>query len=168
MTLHKLLCCANDPLPGGEQTQPAIFSASQSFSFTFLWRNVHFPLKACGRSPLRPTEKGIVCLCAHLQEQSLGGDVSVKLASLWLVKAAHPTRLRCFLWANGGRSCHSARVSFNSDYAYALSLQKPPLLLINDTLKENHSNTPLPAHRNLKKKKAIKNLTLQMLGSNES
>lgn len=94
----------------------------------------------------------IVCLCAHLQEQSLGGDVSVKLASLWLVKAAHPTRLRCFLWANGGRSCHSARVSFNSDYAYALSLQKPPLLLINDTLKENHSNTPLPAHRKKKKR----------------
>lgn len=106
----------------------------------------------------------IVRLCAPLQERSLGGDVSVKLASLWLVKAAHPTRLRCFLWANGGRSCQS--VSFNSDYAYALSLQKPPLLLINDTLKENHTTTPLPVDQTLKK--TIKNFTQQILGSNES
>lgn len=89
---------------------------------------------------------GIVCLCvrAHLQEHNLGGDVSVKLASLWLVEAAHPTRLRCFLWACGGRSCHSSQVSFNSDYSLAFSLWKPPLLLINDTLKEIHSNAPLP------------------------
>ncbi len=86
-------------------------------------------------------------VCAHLQEQSLGGDVSVSLALLWLVEAAHPTRLRCFLWASGGRSCHCAQVS---DYTHALSLQKPPLLLINDTLKESHSHTPLPAHRNFK------------------
>lgn len=132
--------------------------APHIFSFKFFF---HISLKKCSFSSqgmwLISSQTnwnvGIVCLCAHLQEQSLGGDVSVKLASLWLVKAAHPTRLRCFLWANGGRSCHSARVSFNSDYSYALSLQKPPLLLINDALKENHSNTPLPTHRNFKKKK---------------
>lgn len=154
MTLHKLLCCTNGPLPRGVSTPPkvcddrkvhrdAIFSSSKSnfFEEMFIFHSRH--LAGLHSDQLKCWNS----VCAHLQEQSLGGDVSVSLALLSLVEAAHPTRLRCFLWASGGRSCHCAQVS---DYTDALSLQKPPLLLINDTLKESHSHTPLHAHRNFK------------------
>lgn len=154
MTLHKLLCCTNGLLPGGERSPWSLCQQDSakgchifSFQKSLLWRNVPLKKKKNKTDLLLDQLKCRNSVCAHLQEQSLGGDVSVSLALLWLVEAAHPTRLRGFLWASGGRSCQCAQVS---NYTHALSLQKPPLLLINDTLKESHSHTPLPAHRNFK------------------
>ncbi len=94
-------------VPDRKVHKDTMFSASKSHFFEemFIFHSKHLA------GLLSDQLKSWNSLYAHLQEQSLGGEVSVSLALLWLVEAAHPTRLRCFLWASGGRSCHCAQVS---------------------------------------------------------
>ncbi len=144
-------------VPDRKVHKDTMFSASKSHFFEemFIFHSRHLA------GLLSDQLKSWNSLYAHLQEQSLGGEVSVSLALLWLVEAAHPTRLRCFLWASGGRSCHCAQVS---DYTHALSLQKPPLLLINDTLKESIHTALFPHTETLKNHKDLQSTNVCNVG----